>query len=572
MNSRAGSRRIATVFLLAILAAGLAVRLLLIWHDYPRCYHPDEPFYAQEAMRLAGGRLPTYYARPTFYLYFLALADATYFSIGRVVGKFASLRDFQLHYVSHFTDFTLLARLVSALFSWLTIGVVYAATRRLYGMKEGLTAAALVALSPLHVSYAQQGVTDATMTFWAVLVLLPSIGIMKRGRLASYLWAGGLVGLATASKYPAVLGALSIVAAHFLRKDREGLLRWLFQGKLLAAAGTVCVGFLAGCPFAILDYGKFMRDVFERIEIINSPWLGLNPYSTGFEFYAREVFLRSEGIAFSAVVIAACVLLITRHRRQDIFLLAFPIPFLLYVGAKRYAADRYIMQAVVHLEIAAAVWLVLLARFCVRVRNAGNPERRWPVCAVLAALALVVICQPACNVAGLLSDKASMDPRTTAVEWIEQNIPAESRLLVDYTSYAPPLAKREGGVRDQILHFCGTYGLSPESALVRRHLAVVDGRPEYVTHMLTYPTSPALAGDAGPEIPADDYDYAIVAESNRLMILNAPDYASLRPFKRFYESLATRAQLVRRFENRRKDVGAVEIYSLKNWRLPPGRP
>ena len=556
--------------LILILAVALALRLHLIWHDYPYTYNPDEPFYVQEGIYLAAGHLPTYYARPTFYLYFLALADALFYGVGRLTGLFSSLTDFQLYYISHTADFTMIARLVSAAFSWLTVFLVFEAGRRFYGPLCGLAAAALLAVSPLHVEYAHQAVTDTAMVFWSTFVLLGSFSILKGGSSASYAISGLFVGLATATKYPAVFSALAVAAAHFARADRKGLFTWFFRPRVAYAVAAAALGFLIGCPFVIIDYHKFMRDVLERIQIMSAPWIGLNPYSTGFELYIREVFLKGEGMAWTAACCAAVLFLLARHRREDLVLLAFPVPFFIYIGLKQYAADRYVMPALPYFEVALGAFLVFLAEMILKTfahprRSEAPSAPRAAQNALLALITALVLIQPAWNVVQKMRDWARPQIRVDALNWIEANIPrAGNRLFVDYTTYAPPLTKAEGGVRDMVLHFAAKYNLSEKDPLIRKHLSVLEGHPEYYLDMITYPTSPTLAAAVGPELPWRNYDYVIICGVTRHMVMSSPDYPVLAPFRRFFQSLETQAQLVARFEPRKKTspTGPIEVYKV----------
>jgi len=563
------------VLLFLILAAGLAVRVLFIRHDYPYVFNPDEHFYAHEGINLAGGIFPSTYERPSFYLYFLAAADAVFFAAGRLTGAFESLRDFQLTYISHTTDFVLLARLVSASFSWLTIGIVFLAGRRLFGKAEGLASAAIVAVSPVHIKYAQEGITDSTKTFWSAAVLLPAISIVRTGSATAYGLAGLFVGFAAAAKYPAVFCAVTVAAAHFARRDRKGVLRWLVRREVALSALCACGGFLAGCPFVLLDGARFFSDIAKRLDTIQRPWLGLNPYSTGFELYFREVFLGGEGIVFTLVLLAGCVFLLARRPRRGFVLLVFPVLYFCFVGRKRFAADRYIQHIMPHLQIVVGASLVAFARFVTREKNktaANGAPATAPGCFPAAAVLLVAltIAQPICRDIAECRLKTLVDVRFTAMKWIEKNIPAGSKLLVDYTTYGPPVARRkmeegdERGVWDQVMFFARKRGMGPEDALVKKHLAVLRGRPVYSVRMITLPPSPGPDDQPGPEIPLEGRDYAIMTRKRRLMVLDAPDYPVLMPFKRFYERIRREAVETTILEQpRAREIRTIEIYKLR---------
>jgi mannosyltransferase len=84
-------------------------------------------------------------------------------------------------------------RSLSALFSAATVPVLYLAGREVGGRRLGLLVAALQAVSPLHVWYAQQGRMYAMMAFSAALALLCALRLLVGGRgVRSTLltWAG----------------------------------------------------------------------------------------------------------------------------------------------------------------------------------------------------------------------------------------------------------------------------------------------------------------------------------------------------------------------------------------------
>ncbi len=75
-------------------------------------------------------------------------------------------------------------RALSALFSTLTVPVVYALGHRLAGPRVGLLAALLLALAPFHVRFAQEARMYALLTFSAALAMLALVHLLTDPRAA----------------------------------------------------------------------------------------------------------------------------------------------------------------------------------------------------------------------------------------------------------------------------------------------------------------------------------------------------------------------------------------------------
>src|SRR5262249_17801314 len=97
----------------------------------------------------------------------------------------------------------LLGRRLSAAFGTATVPALYYAAAASYGPVAGFAAAAIVALSPVHVRESRYATTDAAMVFWLTLAIACMLAIVRRGAYPDYLASGVLLGLATATKYPA---------------------------------------------------------------------------------------------------------------------------------------------------------------------------------------------------------------------------------------------------------------------------------------------------------------------------------------------------------------------------------
>ena len=144
-------------------------------------------------------------------------------------------------------DAYLAARAVVAAFGVCSVGLTCLLGTRLRGPFVGLSAALLVAVSPVAVQTAHMVRPDVVLE---AFVLLAFLGFARVGRRASGDWtAGALVGAATAVKFTGVLLAPAYVAVRLLRPGRR------VAGLVLA--GTASIAVFAVCsPYSVAEMGR----------------------------------------------------------------------------------------------------------------------------------------------------------------------------------------------------------------------------------------------------------------------------------------------------------------------------
>lgn len=173
------------------------------------------------------------------------------------------------------------ARLLSVLIGTAAVPLLFLAGRRLFGRRAGLVAAALLAVSPLHVYYSQEVRMYGLVTLLGLLALLFALRWQAagdgRGRWAS--WLGYVVAAAAAlyTQYYAVflLAGLNLaVLAGWLRPSgsegqarasRSSIAAWL--GAQLAVV-LLFLPWLAYAGRALLTYVQF------KVSVEQDPTLG----------------------------------------------------------------------------------------------------------------------------------------------------------------------------------------------------------------------------------------------------------------------------------------------------------
>lgn len=193
-----------------------------------------------------------------------------------------------LHMWMRIGDDPFSVRLFSALVSTLNVPLLYRLARRLAGWRVGLLAAALLALSPFHVQFAQETrmyallCLEATVLMWATVVLLQTRSSQDLGDLRKGLaWCGVLLGSA-AALWTHNTAVLLVLAVNLVVLGVE-LGSW-WEGRLQGARGLV-----ARTTEGVLETptaGFFRHWLLAQVGVLLlwSPWL------PGFFAQSRAVY------------------------------------------------------------------------------------------------------------------------------------------------------------------------------------------------------------------------------------------------------------------------------------------
>ncbi|MGO8669795.1 MAG: ArnT family glycosyltransferase [Capsulimonadaceae bacterium] len=181
-------------------------------------YHPDESVILLHSLTLSfssGSWLPHFYNYGSLQLYLVCIAN----TLASLVGA----ANLGLHDLSDYESLGrlyLIGRLVTVAMGVCTVWATACLGTRLWGRTAGLLAAAVLALTPLHVQHSHWLTVDVPATLWIVLSLLYSTRLSASGALGDAVPAGLLAGLAMATKYNGVLALLSVVVGAWASSGR----------------------------------------------------------------------------------------------------------------------------------------------------------------------------------------------------------------------------------------------------------------------------------------------------------------------------------------------------------------
>jgi Dolichyl-phosphate-mannose-protein mannosyltransferase len=394
--------------------------------DQIRSFHPDEQFTLKQLSSMAKRRSlkPDSYIYSPFFYYQIGASLVA----GRIFGAIPSETSLD-HYLKNPDDFKvfyLCGRILCAFFGIFAVLAVYLCARRL-ACRPGKSffAAALVASLPLVVTSSRFIKPEAPTLFYTALALFFSIGILRYGRWRDYILSGICIGLAGATKYPAVFCCLYALMYHVSRRKKDFELKKPFKPddwKLVVAGLIAGVTFLVLNPTILVDLPRFLGDL-QWITSVSREGNPLFNMVDSIMLYCYDAFFYTMGFAAFTVMIAGIVYTCIRPRRA--YILMFPvIAVFAWLAAQGLYAEAYLIPTYVPLSLLAA-----RAVFAIKLKYLKYG---------IAVFVLIMTF----GWSSAWNDAAhNENARISAVRWINKNIPAGSSIAVERypVSYRVPM-------------------------------------------------------------------------------------------------------------------------------------
>jgi hypothetical protein len=387
----------------ALLIGALALRLWGLEHGLPYVFNADEnAHFVPRAIGMFGHSLnPDYFINPPAFTYLLHLVFW-----GRWGGREALGDAFAADPGAVFA----VARAVSAVLGAAAVGLLVWAGRRLFDLRVGLVAGALLAVAFLPVHYSHLAVNDIPTLAPLCLSLVGIAGVYRSGRLTDYALAGAALGVACATKYTAGIVVLCLLAAA-----RENRLRGL-----ALAGGLAVAGFLVANPYALLDLSSFKAGLAEQSQASSDGGGKLGLVGESGQLYYLSTLTWGLGWLPAIAAAAGAVGLALRDRRMALVLVPAPLLFLLFMGAQDRFFARWLLPIYPLLCLLAA-WAA------VETATRLRPGRTWAVAAVAALLCVQGLVFSIHNDLVLARD----DTRALARAWMVENIPEGQRVVIE---------------------------------------------------------------------------------------------------------------------------------------------
>lgn len=398
----------------AILVIGFGLRIFGIGVGLPDTPDPRETLIAQDILNLINFTAP-----PEIYNW----PGTAWFYLIALVGKVLSICGLDMTEVR----IIWLARFINVLLSTSTIWLTYCLGTQVYNKRVGQIAAGFLAVVMLHATNESRfALVDIPATFCVTLFLWLATRDAHPS-LRTCLWLGMIAGIGIAAKFPTVFVGFSLLI--FIRTDN-------FYRKFVTVAGVAAITFTLICPYWLIDllsseWNHFFDDFWYETRHYHKGHFGL--FATGDTGWLSRLLylwiLLKWGmglplallVSFGAIYALGKSTLSLRksattnpHTDEKILkgliILAFVIPYLLFIGTFKVSFTRHLLILYPTLTVLAAIFLVSLdKRIGVVIGSVV-----WLYSFVYtAAFASVMLSQPTTQ---------------EVSEWVSTNIPHESSI------------------------------------------------------------------------------------------------------------------------------------------------
>src|SRR5687768_9188040 len=389
---------------------------------------------------------PGYYQNPAAYTYLVYLVlRAMYGPLGFLFDlPFGNVTE---QFDKNPTEIWIAARTLAAALCIAGVAATYWAARRLWGIREGLVAAALLAFAFLPVAYSRVGVTDVGALIGVALSLGFAVRAYEAGRVTRAVpgrglrgalgrsspvrdlaFAGAAAGLAVAFKYtaglallPVAIAALAIAMRARPAGSRGRRAPWVSAlGGLTLGCLLAAVVFVALNPHLFGSLDAWWGDLRDQAEVAaDQPKPGQE--SGGVSYYLDSL---TWGLGWAAALaaLAGAVLELRRDFVRGLMLIAVPLALFVYLSVQSRYFGRWLLPAYPALAMLGAAALTQLTSLV------PNPRWRGPI---LGGAAVLVLLQPLAADVRSAKVLGRDDTRQQARDWIESHYPPELRASVE---------------------------------------------------------------------------------------------------------------------------------------------
>ena len=505
-----------TVFLFGILALAFFLRGWGVRFGLPYLYHADEPIVVNHALAFGMGDLnPHFFKIPPLVSYLLFICYGIYCVAGWGLGLFHSVRDFEQLFYFDPSSFYLIARLVFGVsLGTASVYVLYRLVKQFWNTQTALWASFFFAANFLHARDSHYVYADIPLLF----VLL--LGFYFIFRMAEHpgskkwnLLVGAMIGLAAAIKYNGIFLVIPYIWMCL------GSIPWKkWPGSWILAGIAAGVTFLALNPFAVLDHSLFLKEIMAQSAANRGglPWLHHLTYSLS----------GAMGWPMLALALGGTLGALFGKERRSQTIAVFILSYFAVLCFFGQPYDRYVLPLI--------PFIIILTTKVLFQWKERSRLLFWVLIPFVALPSLIKIVH---------WDRlmTAPDVRTVAMEWVEANIPAGSRLALEGGFYMPRLAFTPVQLEEKKSQAAKGFQVEAKT----RRLSALLSKPHLPSYELYFlSTDPGSAGFlfSEPHVP---FDINVLKRKNIEYVFLVDD---LHPKKDpFYQNLRANADLIMTF-------------------------
>ncbi len=411
-----------TIFIFLLTLVGGTLRFYNLSWDNGNFFHPDERNIANAVSRIKffNQLNPDFFAYGGFLIY-----------LYRATGELLVKLTHNTSWIYDWGNINIIGRFYSALFSTITIPVIFILTKNIFNKRIAITASLLTAFTASFIQTAHFGITENFLVLISILICVCAIKMVKTGKLKYYILCAFFVGLGTATKTTALSLIIFPFTAHTLNIAK---VPYNFIKRILFIIIFMIVGlfiFSIFSPYTFLKWEKFM----ESMRYESGVALGTLPVPYTLQFtntipYLFQIknFLWQMG-PISYLFIPSIILLIwdiikTKNHKL-IVLLSFPLIYFLYAGTWHTKFIRFMLPAMPFIIIILSYFLFVLS----------SKIKKWGKIFLFFSIFSTIIWGLA-----FFSIYTREQTRITASIWIYQNIPNGSKILGEHWDDGLPIS------------------------------------------------------------------------------------------------------------------------------------
>lgn len=452
-------------FLSFIFLSALIIRAIGIEWGLPSQNNLHSPFLADEptilraTLLLRQGIYDTKILQnyPIFY-YGAFLFFGGYYLWGRAIGLYPNLDAFEAQYWQDISPFLLAGRTFTLVLASLSIVATYFLGRKLFGRRIGAFASLFLLFSFGHIVYSKVFRLDTALPLIFIISFYLLIKLLEAPpkKLRPYvLCALGMV-LVTGSKITGWSFLLPLSMVPFLTDEEFSLKRTVRLPSL--DRRFIILLFILFIGYLVLIV-PFLPQMFSTITSTVSRQLGggggyrnassLSVYDHSIIWHIVDTLPRQLGVTIYPLVWLGLFLLPfhNKNRQQVWLMLATIIGYMVPVGYAARTTWRDMLPMLPFLTIAAAFALDWI--FISFFQWSRLYKRKWQYL-VMTAIFTVLLIIPVYNIYQQKALILKTDTRDLAKEWIEVNLPQNSKLAIELYGPGVQDASRTTDIRNYV--------------------------------------------------------------------------------------------------------------------------
>ncbi|MDP2637482.1 MAG: glycosyltransferase family 39 protein [Candidatus Levybacteria bacterium] len=416
-----GNNKLLILTILLTLIGGFLRFYNLNW-DSGYTFHPDERNIANAVsqIRFFSQLNPNFFAYGGFLIY-----------LYKTTGDILSILTQNTAWVHDWGHINLIGRFYSALFSTLTIPLVFVLARNIFNKYTGVVASLFTAFNVSFIQTSHFSITENFLILLSVLICFLSFTILKTRRFKYYILCGAFFGVAVATKtvalsfiiFPLISHALIIAKHPYKFKKRVG--------KLIAFLLVSFAIFSLFSPYTFIKWSKFM----ESMRYESGVALGTLPVPYTLQFtntipYLFQIknFVWQMGpisyLLIPSVILLILIFLKTKNFKL-ILIISFPLIYFLYVGHWHTKFIRFMLPTIPFIIIFISYLLYVIHK---KIKYLGR-------ILIIASIISTIFWALA-----FFSIYTREQTRITSSRWIYNHIPLGSKILGEHWDDGLPVS------------------------------------------------------------------------------------------------------------------------------------